>query len=114
MRGSVRVASRACPQGARRRDRAIPGMEPGPTIDTAAPSAVKQLLDLPDELLERVFAHLTSIRDFGRAGCVCHAWRKRDSPVARALYQRIKKRGGAVSAAAEKGSTTTMISARSE
>ena len=58
------------------------------------------------ELQERVLVHLSSTRDLGRAACVCRAWRAGDSPVARALYQRIKDRGDAVSAAAEKGSTT--------
>ena len=75
-------------------------------MGTAAPRAVKLLLDLPGELIERVFVHLTSTRDFGRAGCVCRAWRAGDSPVVHVLRQRIKERGNAVSAAAETASAT--------
>ena len=40
----------------------------------AAPRAV-ELLDLPDELIDRVFKHIPSVRDLGRAGCVCRTWR---------------------------------------
>ena len=68
-------------------------------------SRAVELLDLPGELINRVFEQLSSARDFGRAGCVCRAGRAGDSPVARVLRKRIKARGGAVSAAAEKDST---------
>ena len=63
-----------------------------------APRAV-ELLDLPDELIDRVFKRLSSVRDLGRAGCVCRAWRAGDSLVERALRRRIEAHGGAVSAA---------------
>ena len=71
--------------------------EPGQR-STARPRAVG-LLDLPDELIDRVLMQLSSVRDLGRAGCVCRAWRGGDSPVVRVLRQRIEARGGAVSAA---------------
>ena len=54
------------------------------------------LHSLPDELLTRVLAHLSSTRDFGRASCVCRAWRADGSPVEQALRERIKARDGAV------------------
>ena len=47
---------------------------------------------LPDELLARVLVHLPSIRDFGRANCVCRAWHARGSPVEQALRERIEAR----------------------
>ena len=67
-------------------------------IGAPAPDAV-ELLDLPDELIDRVFKQLSSVRDLGRAGCVCRAWRAGDSPVARVLRRRIEARGDAVAAA---------------
>ncbi len=76
-----------------------------------APRAV-ELLDLPDELIDRVFKRISSVRDLGRAGCVCRAWRAGDSPVARVLRQRIEAHGGAVTAAlppVAAGSMTPMI-----
>ena len=63
----------------------------------AAPRAV-ELLDLPDELIDRVFKQLSSVRDLGRAGCVCSAWRAGDSPIVRVLRQRIEAHGSAVHA----------------
>ena len=63
-----------------------------------APRAI-ELMHLPDELIDRVFKQLSSVRDLGRAGCVCRAWRAGDSPVARVLRRRIEAHGGAVSAA---------------
>ena len=66
-------------------------------MGTAAPRAV-ELLDLPDELIERVFMHFTSIHDFGRAGRVCRAWRAGDSHVAQVLRKRIRAGSGTVSA----------------
>ena len=36
---------------------------------------------LPDDVLAHVLAHLPSIRDFGRADCLCRAWHARGSPV---------------------------------
>ncbi len=57
------------------------------------------LLALPDELIARILAHLPSIRDFGRADCVCcewHTWREGGSPVEQALRRRIAARGGTV------------------
>ena len=71
--------------------------EPGQTV-TGPPRAVG-LLDLPNELIERVIKGLSSTRDLGRAGCVCRAWRAGDSPVERALRRRIAARGGAMTAA---------------
>ena len=65
-----------------------------------------QLLKLPNELIDRVFEKLSSVRDFGRAGCVCRAWRAGDSPIVRVLRRRIEARGGAVSAASEAASTS--------
>ena len=75
----------------------------------AAPRAV-ELLDLPDELIDRVFKHISSVRDLGRAGCVCRAWRAGDSPVVHALRQRVEGRGGAVSAALPPVTTASMPS----
>ena len=63
-----------------------------------APRAI-ELLDLPDELIDRVFKQVSSVRDLGRAGCVCRAWRAGDSPVVRVLRQRIEAHGGEISAA---------------
>ena len=62
-------------------------------MGTAPPDAVHELLDLTDELV-CVFMHLPSIRDFGRASCVCRAWRADGSPVEQALRKRIKVRDG--------------------
>ena len=64
-------------------------------MGTAPPDAVHELLDLTDELVY-VLMHLPSIRDFGRASCVCRAWRADGSPVEQALRQRIEVRDGAV------------------
>ena len=63
------------------------------------------LLALPDELLVRVLMHLPSIRDFGRADCVCCAWHAGGSPVEQALHLRIAAHGGVVPAA---GAASTM------
>ena len=53
-------------------------------MGTAPPDAVHELLDLTDGLV-CVLVHLPSIRDFGRASCVCRAWRADGSPVEQAL-----------------------------
>ena len=58
---------------------------------------------LPDELLARVLVHLPSIRDFGRADCVCRAWHARGSPVEQALRLRIAARGDSMPAALPAG-----------
>merc|ERR1719333_1350013 len=63
------------------------------------PTRAVGLLDLPVGLIDRVFEQLSSTRDFGRAACVCRAWRAGDSPVARVLRRRIEAHGGAISAA---------------
>ena len=74
-------------------------MEPEPErMGAVPPRAVELLLDLPDELIERVLEHLSSPRDLGCAGCVCRAWRAGDSPIVRVLRQRIEARGSAVHA----------------
>ena len=62
---------------------------------------------LPDELLARVLVHLPSIRDFGRADCVCRAWHARGSPVEQALRMRVMARGGAVPSASEGAASMT-------
>ena len=67
----------------------------------AAPPPRLELHALPDELIAHVLARVPSIRDLGRAHCVCHAWHKDDSPVELALRLRIAARGGAVPAAPE-------------
>ena len=54
------------------------------------------LLALPDELLVRVLTHLPSIRDFGRADCVCCAWHAGGSPVEQALRMWTQARRRAV------------------
>ncbi len=63
---------------------------------------------LPDELLARILVHLPSIRDFGRANCVCRAWHARASPVEQALRERIEARGDAILAPSA-GCTTSRM-----
>ncbi len=72
------------------RSAAIREMEP----EIGAPKP--GLHSLPAEMHVRVLVHLPSIRDFGRACCVCRAWRADGSPVEQALRQRIEVRDGAV------------------
>ena len=64
---------------------------------------------LPDELLTRVFEHLESTRDFGRADGVCRAWHKDGSPVEQALRLRIAARGDSVPAALPQASSTQQL-----
>ena len=54
------------------------------------------LYRLSAEMQAHVLVHLSSTRDFGRASCVCCAWRADGSPVEQALRERIKARDGAV------------------
>ncbi len=63
---------------------------------------------LPDELLARVFTHLPSIHDFGRADGVCRAWRARGSPVEQALREHIEARDGAEQAPGADATTQRM------
>ena len=52
------------------------------------------LHSLSAEIQAHVLVHLPSIRDFGRASCVCRAWRADGSPVEQALRRRIRARDG--------------------
>ena len=54
------------------------------------------LYSLPAEMHVRVLVHLSSTRDFGRAGCVCRAWCADGSPVEQALRHRIEARDDVV------------------
>ena len=69
---------------------APPEMEP----EIGAPEP--GLHSLSAEMQAHVLVHLPSIRDFGRASCVCRAWRADGSPVEQALRKRIRARDGAV------------------
>ena len=63
---------------------------------------------LPDDLLARVFTHLSSVREFRRVNGVCRAWRAGGSPLERALRLHIAARGDAVTEVSA-ASTTRQI-----
>ena len=77
-------------------------------LTRSATRSARGINALPDELLARVFAHLPSIRDYGRADCVCRAWHARSSPVEQALRERIEARGDVMPAPIASCSTHRM------
>ena len=81
-----------------------PGAPETEPTNTARPATGIQAL--PDDLLARVLVHLPSIRDFGRADCVCRAWHVPGSPIEQALRMRIMARGGKVPAALPAGAAS--------